>query len=238
MPSHLEQRKGFCEIHGEYIGVFNKNTGTLSACGFCESEKVMAINAEKHRLHLFSIANIPLLYEDKGLSDYQTKNEGQKQALMGANIFLENYHANPSKNLVMVGTTGTGKTHLAIGIIKNLINQGIHCRYTTLNSALSSIKNTYSIYSEQSEDAVMALYLTPKVLVLDEVGLTKLSDTDNGLLYRIIDMRYINKQATIVISNLFINEFKEFVGDRIADRLRAGNSRLIDMVFDSYRKQE
>ena len=185
--------------------------------------------------HLFRIAGIPALYENKGLRDYEVRTESQQKALRLSKSYLENFAANPSRSMIVAGKAGTGKTHLCIGIIKNLMNRGLHCKYTTMDDMFASIKETYGNASNKTEEEVIQVYLAPSLLVLDEVGMSQLTKTENSLLYRIINGRYVDNKATLITTNLIIGELVNVLGDRVMDRLREGGGWLLDMQHTSYR---
>lgn len=237
LPKHLEHRKAVCQDHGEYIGVFlvSKNT-EVGGCPICADREFVQNEHAKLVENRFRWAKIPELYADSCFADYQTNTKDQEKSLRLAQAYVENYSSNPARSLIFSGTTGTGKTHLAIAIVKSLLNRGLECRYTTLGNALTAIKETYASESTRHESEVLNDYIRPDVLVLDEIGIVSLSKADDMLLYKIIDGRYIKKKGTIVISNLSTDELKNFMGDRISDRLRSNDIRVIKMDFESYRK--
>lgn len=237
LPKHLEHRKVVCEHHGEYNGVFLIDSNTeVGGCPLCADREFVQNEQAKLVENRFRCAKIPELYADSCFADYQTNTEEQEKSLRLAKAYVENYSANPARSLIFSGTTGTGKTHLGIAIMKSLLNRGLECRYTTFGNALSAIKETYGPESTRHESDVLNDYIRPDVLVLDEVGIVSLSKADDMLLYKIIDGRYIRKKGTIVISNLSIDELKNFMGDRVSDRLRSNDIRVIKMDFESYRK--
>lgn len=236
LPKHLEPKTFTCPVHGDYIGLVNRETGKqVGKCLLCKDVEWQAEQARKRIEHLFKISGIPALFSDKGLTDYQADNEQQAKALSQARRFADNHPANPLASLIFTGATGTGKTHLAIGIIRTLINQGKSCKYTTSYDLLSSIKATYGNESFRTEEDIVNDYIKPSLIAIDEAGMNELSKTDSNLLYRIINGRYVENKGTVIVSNADLSLLKQNLGDRIVDRLRAGNSTLIDINCSSYR---
>lgn len=237
LPDHLEREIAYCHTHGEYTALLNTQTGCIEGkCPECQDAIDIAHVQEKRIQHLYRIAGIPKIYADKGLSDYETLNNSQAEGLRQARSFAENFVANPNRSLIFTGNPGTGKTHLSIGIIKQLILLGLHCRYTTVNDMFSDIKSTYNSAVLKTEDEVVEEYIAPAALVIDELGISTLSKTEEGLLYRVINGRYVEGRTTIVVSNLNISSLVAASGDRLIDRLRDGGGRLIDLQHDSYRR--
>lgn len=236
-PKHLEHKIFTCSVHGDYLGMVNSETGKqVGTCLRCSDIEMAADNVRKRIEHLFKISGIPALFSDKGLTDYQANNEQRSKVLNQARRFTDNHSANPLCSLIFTGATGTGKTHLAIGIIRTLINQGKHCKYTTLYDLLSSIKDTYSKDNPRTEEEIINDYIRPALIVIDEAGMNELSKTDNNLLYRIINGRYVDNKGTVIVSNVDISLIKQNLGDRIIDRLRAGGGTLIDINCESFRR--
>lgn len=237
LPAHLQSVTEHCKHHGGYQTLKDANTGEVAAgCPDCQDELDIARIQSERIQHLYRIAGIPSIYKNKGLSDYETNEESQALALRSSKVFVENYVSNPNRSLIVTGSPGTGKTHLSIGIIKNLIALGLHCRYTTLNDMLSEIKCTYSSASMKTEGEIIESYIAPAVLVIDELGISQLSRSDEGLLYQIINGRYVEGRATVIVSNLDAQNLIHTIGDRLLDRLREGGGILIDMQHKSYRR--
>lgn len=237
LPAHLEREIAYCHTHGAYTALMNTETGCIEGeCPECQDEIDIAHIHERRIQHLYKIAGIPSIYKNKGLSDYETNEESQASALRSSKVFVENYVSNPNRSLIITGSPGTGKTHLSIGIIKNLIALGLHCRYTTLNDMLSEIKCTYSSASIKTEGEIIESYIAPAVLVIDELGISQLSRSDEGLLYQIINGRYVEGRATVIVSNLDAQNLIHTIGDRLLDRLREGGGILIDMKHKSFRR--
>lgn len=100
----------------------------------------------------------------------------------------------------------------------------------------SSMKETWR-NSEASESEVLKNLIEPDLLILDEVGVQFGSDTEKLILFEIINGRYENRRATILISNLAMDGLKAYLGDRIIDRLREGGGRQVVFDWDSFRKR-
>ena len=78
------------------------------------------------------------------------------------------------KGLLIIGKIGTGKTHLAVGIIKELIlNRGISCLFYDYRELLKEIQNSYNATVQTTELDVLRPVFETDVLVLDELGAVK-----------------------------------------------------------------
>ena len=125
-------------------------------------------------------------------------------------------------------TSGTGKTHLAIAVLRKLILSGIRDSvFVSSPSLFLEIKNSFdSATAHESE--IIEKYCSVPFLVVDDIGVERVSDWAKQIWYIIIDRRYSDMKPTIYTSNLSLGEIAEFYGDRIASRLSAGIVLTID----------
>lgn len=118
--------------------------------------------------------------------------------------------------MIFCGGIGTGKTHLAIGIAKELMARYRSAFFMSVMGAVRSVKETWR-NSETSESEALKNLIEPDLLILDEVGVQFGSDTGKLILFEIINGRYEGRRATILIATLTT---KEVLID--AQYLRAG----------------
>jgi DNA replication protein DnaC len=74
------------------------------------------------------------------------------------------------------------------------------------------------------------------VLAIDEIGLSSQREVDRMLLYQVINARYENALPTIAISNLEFQEFSNYCGPRVMDRLKEGHGKILAFDWPSFRK--
>jgi DNA replication protein DnaC len=194
-------------------------------------------------------ANIPRRYENCTLDDFQVDDDSDPtlaQAKSTAQSFVREYPVGTEgKGLLFVGNVGLGKTHLAIGILRDLIStkavRGLFCDYREL---LKEIQHSYSPQVLTTELAVLQPVFDAEVLVLDELGAAKATDWIWDTVALILNSRYNDKRTTIITTNFAnrpslgydgrLNEAarakrEETLGDRIGDRMR---SKLAAMCVD------
>ncbi|BFU94318.1 MAG: hypothetical protein NTNFB02_10400 [Nitrospira sp.] len=130
--------------------------------------------------------------------------------------------------MILVGSTGSGKTHVACAILNAFLRQKLSGRYcASIQELLRPIKETWRPKSETSErQALGALYM-PSLLIVDEVGLHDLDNRDCAFMTEIVNGRYGRKVPTILVSNLTLRELEPLLGDRIIDRFREGGKTLV-----------
>jgi DNA replication protein DnaC len=145
---------------------------------------------------------------------------------------------------LFVGTTGPGKTRLACNIVQALDNgDSLYVRHGELTAALRATYRNNVEYDDEGERIELEnpLEVTRGVrfLVLDEIGCTALANDERILLDELLKHRYDQNKPTILISNLPLDQFKEFVGDALHDRIRhaAGNGKFfVQFKGESYRR--
>jgi DNA replication protein DnaC len=150
---------------------------------------------------LFKAARIPDRYSDCSFETFKTKPETRLDvALLFARSLVDEYPA-VDRGLLFIGPVGVGKTHLAVAIIKGLIDNGFACIFTEFGSLLKEIQDSYNPISKSSELRVLAPIYQADVLVLDELGATIPTDWVRDTMYQIINKRYNDKKLTIFTTN-------------------------------------
>jgi DNA replication protein DnaC len=164
---------------------------------------------------------------------------------MAACKFVEEYHpAHDNTGLLIIGSIGVGKTHLAVGIIKELIaSKGIPSLFYDYRELLKQIQNSYNDSVKATELEVLRPVFETELLVLDELGAVKPTEWVWDTVSLILNTRYNDNRTTIITTNYpddparETNGSTEFaraqravrgetLGDRIGERMR---SRLHEM---------
>ena len=140
------------------------------------------------------------------------------------------------RSIIFCGKPGTGKTHLAAGVLNEILTQGYGGVYSTVIEAVRRVKETWSRASETTEREALRRFIVPDLLVLDEVGVQFGSEAERLILFEIINGRYENMMPTLLMSNLGISGVEENLGPRAVDRLRENGGRVVMFDWESYRR--
>ena len=178
---------------------------------------------------LLAVARIPRRYADCSFENFKTSpGTAQDHALLLAQSLVAEYPA-VERGLLFMGPAGVGKTHLAVAIIRGLIEKGFAGIFSEFGALLKEIQDSYNPISKSSELKVLAPIYQTDVLVLDELGATVPTDWVRDTMYQIINKRYNDNKLTIFTTNYFDEprmQTEKVLEERIGARLR---SRLYEM---------
>lgn len=240
-----------CPSHGEYAGVAMTIAGreVMPACPVClrendaaaarERNERIAQDAKRNRINeLFGRAEIPDRFRDRGFGNYAALTDDQMENKRVCEAYAVEFDAVRAEGrcLVLTGNPGTGKTHLAIAIARYVMRSGRDALYARAYEAIQAVKETYSKDAKRTEREVIAEFVRPDLLVLDEIGVQFGTDAEKVILYAIINGRYDRGLPTVIVSNLDLSEIESFIGDRAFDRLRENGGKVLRFKWDSYRK--
>lgn len=138
-------------------------------------------------------------------------------------------------NVVGIGNSGTGKTHLMTALGMEAIRKGYSVRF---RRACDLVTQLAEAQSEKHLSRMLKALHHCQVLIVDELGYMTLDQKNSNLLFQVLAGRY-EVRSTIVTSNLEFSKWPEFIGDRImatalVDRL-VHRSTVLNMNGEGYR---
>jgi DNA replication protein DnaC len=179
---------------------------------------------------LLSEARIPRRYQHCALDRFVTyPNEKLLNAVVEARRFAKEFPV-VRKGLFFIGPPGIGKTHLAVAVLKEVVEtRGARGLFYDTRELLRVIRHTYDPIARQAESDILSPVMTADLLVLDDLGAEKPSEWVDETLNLIVNTRYSENRLTIFTSNY---EEKEDPGDPDSLVVRVGarmHSRLYEM---------
>jgi DNA replication protein DnaC len=139
------------------------------------------------------------------------------------------------ENVIALGPSGTGKTHVALGLGLAACQKGMTVSFTT---AAALVNELMEARDERRLLRVQKQMANVKLLIIDELGFVPLSKTGAELLFELISQRY-ERGATLITSNLPFDEWTETFGTErltgaLLDRL-THHVNILEMNGESYR---
>ncbi|OFW42341.1 MAG: hypothetical protein A3J29_11910 [Acidobacteria bacterium RIFCSPLOWO2_12_FULL_67_14b] len=152
---------------------------------------------------LLDEAKIPKRYDHAELSTFKLKDgSSPPEAFRYASNFVAAFPV-VDRGLLFYGPHGVGKTHLAVGILKEAIrSKGARGYFFETRDLLRLVRDTYNRSVDETEMSVLAPVLNADLLVLDDLGAEKSSEWVQETLGLVVNTRYNAKRATIFTSNL------------------------------------
>jgi len=190
---------------------------------------------------LRTTCRIPPRYEHCSLASFEPDTPRQIEALGSAMSYVQKYpHGGADKGLglLFTGGNGVGKTHLAVGVLRELVlERGASGQFWDFHELIREIKSSYDPETRTTEVQVLAPVVEADVLLLDDLGAWKMTDWMNDTLFYILNSRYLAQRATLITTNYpdadrervlqaDALQRREYLAERIGQRLR---SRLLEM---------
>lgn len=142
------------------------------------------------------------------------------------------------ENIVFLGSSGVGKTHLATSIGIAAAKRRYSTYFIKCNDLIQQLKRANL---ENRLDARLRHFSKYKVLIIDELGYLPIDKEDSKLFFQLIDMRY-EKKSTILTTNINFNSWDEIfydsvIANAILDRV-LHHAHVVSIVGNSYRLKD
>lgn len=181
-------------------------------------------------------SGIPKLYKDSSFDNFDIR-KGTEQALRVSKRFADIFKecSEKGQGILFIGNTGSGKTHLAISIAKEVLMKGYTVKFVSLLNLMGSVSTDDFGISEALKIQELSKC---KLLIIDDICVTNAGDRCKRILFNIIDNRVNAVKSTIFTSNIInVDEIKTSLNEQIFDRI-AGSCVTINVSAESYRRKK
>ncbi len=244
-----DKKEAVLKKYPDFKMVYNckkcEDTGYINgAYCFCVYEKAKQIAKEEflaeNCCEEFTFENFDLKYYPETVRAGVTKIfEFVKNYALNFNTFGKNSKESqgkssaPSGNLLFMGGTGLGKTHLSLSIANVVINKGYGVLYGSADNLLRGAEKEYFSFSNNSEKTDELL--NTDLLIIDDLGAEFKTKYTQSIVYNVINTRILKKKPTVISTNLTIDELEEIYTPRIASRI-IGNFTVKELRGEDIRQ--
>jgi DNA replication protein DnaC len=188
-------------------------------------------------------SRIPRRYELCSLANFDPYTPSHRSALEKALRYCSGFpHSGSDEGLglLFTGGNGVGKTHLAVAVLRELVQTGAAMgQFWDFQELIREIKSSYDTETRTTELQVLEPVVECDVLLLDDLGGWRMTDWMHDTLFYLLNSRYVAKRPTLITTNFHDasaeevraaepNARREFFVERIGHRLR---SRLMEMCL-------
>lgn len=214
----------YCDKHQRhFVTIQLPNSKPYTVCEMCHREAQEQQNTikvqeqyerEQEQKRLYFLKDFSLLDDDlktASFDNYKAVTREQKEDLKNVRSQLKGYLDGQDYNIVLIGNTGVGKSHLAYSALKALSDHtkkmGLFINVVDL---LAKIKEDFTLEAEYIRRISEAEWL-----VLDDLGTEKVTEWSSGILYSILNKR----TKTIITTNLSPQDIMGTYGKRVYSRV-------------------
>lgn len=243
----LGRRQLSCAKHGPFMasGTGLARREVWGTCQACAKDRELSERDERrlaaeraaayeHEQRLSSAA-VPARFIGRTLDNFKAETPEQMRALSISREYVANWDSVRRKGawLVFSGLPGTGKSHLAAAILQGIMPRYVG-RYMTCMDMIQRLRATWRKDSETSETELLESLTSIPLLVIDEIGVQYGTDSEQNHLFDVLDRRYREVKPTILLTNQNKDGFRQFVGDRVYDRM-VEVATWVPFAWPSYR---
>jgi len=227
----IEQMQEYLEHYAEMVNKGEKSFSDALDELVDIEKKHRQIRRDTANLH---VANFPFI---KTLDDFDFSfqpNINKKELLeLNSLGFVEN-----KENVLLLGTSGVGKTHLATAIGISCTKARYQTYFITFENLITQLKKAHQ---ENRLENRLKFYAKYKVLIIDEIGYMPIDQDTANIFFQLIAKRY-EKNSTIITTNMPFSKWGDFFGsstlaNAVLDRL-LHHSTIISIKGPSYRTKD
>lgn len=201
------------------VPVGHEKFGKVEACVCRASDK-----AEKARSRLYTLSSLEhlqhLTFENFRLTGNPKGKDSispqERDSLEQAHQLSQEFAQKLDGWLLLEGSYGCGKTHLAAAIANATVTRGVPTLFITVPDLLDSLRFAYNS-TETTFEGRFDDIRKADLLVMDDFGTHNATGWAQEKLFQIINYRYINKLPTVITTNLILDEIESRIRSRLQD---------------------
>ena len=187
----------------------------------CSCRKQELLEREERETKAECERNRMICFNGSSLKDCTFENSDDSQHMQIARNYADHFceFVKTGKGLLLFGTVGTGKSHLAACIANQLIDQGYKVLMTNFATIINQLQSSF----DGRQEYINSLNRYA-LLILDDLGAERNTEYMQEQVFNIIDSRYLSGLPMIVTTNLTADELKK--PDNI------GSGRIYDRILE------
>lgn len=197
-------------------------------------------DTERHA-RLRRISNLDA-YADKNfynfVVDQPALKPAERQSLDVALSISRRYAENPDGWLLLEGTYGCGKTHLAAAIGNERLQRGELVLFVTVPDLLDHLRSTYAPSSEIGYDETFERVRNATLLILDDLGAESPSQWAREKLFQLLNHRYSHRLATIITTNVDLETLDARIRSRLLDSELIKRGKITAPDYRTYSRSQ
>jgi DNA replication protein DnaC len=215
----------------EYIEKINENKIGVAEALLELTNQELEVKNYNATHAMVKVAGFPHLKEVKDFDfNFQPKINKQQILDFESLRFLEN-----NNNILLIGNSGVGKTHLATAIGIAAAKKRVSTYFIKCHDLISQLKKAHI---ENRLETRIKHFSKYRLLIIDEIGYLPIGEEEAKMFFQLIDMRY-EKKSTIITSNINLSDWGKIFSDSliasaILDRL-VHHSSIVNILGNSYR---
>lgn len=203
---------------GLLSGIFEKEIDPW--CSYCkakfhadEYDAAYAKFVRQHPSHYLSTMGVPDRFLRCNLASFEVKSSHQKRVLAAVNSWLTD-----ELGIFLCGPCGTGKTHLAVGILLHMKQRRMTGRFVSVPELLTECRDSFR--TDQGLESVLSNYSGRDWLVLDDLGAENSTPFAKETIGNLVDRAYRDKKWMIITSNFDLKSLSQKLDERTVDRIK------------------
>lgn len=215
----------------EYIEKINENKIGVAEALLELTNQELEVKNYNATHAMVKVAGFPHLKEVKDFDfNFQPKINKQQFLDFESLRFIEN-----NNNILLIGNSGVGKTHLATAIGIAAAKKRVSTYFIKCHDLISQLKKAHI---ENRLETRIKHFSKYRLLIIDEIGYLPIGEEEAKMFFQLIDMRY-EKKSTIITSNINLSDWGKVFADSliasaILDRL-VHHSSIVNILGNSYR---